>query len=141
MPSALTPARWPRSSWVSPAAAFLKFMALIGVQPPAGASNSGQAPIRAEQPTAQDIADGARFLGHDMTATTRFVPDSAALMASTTRVVIGIGASADVQLAQRTARALAARLGVAPVEFPGGHGGFIEHPREFAGGLRNVLGD
>ena len=54
-------------------AAFPKFMALIGVQPPANASNSGQAPIPAEQPTAQDIADGARFLGHDMTATTRFV--------------------------------------------------------------------
>ena len=116
-------------------------MALIGVQPPAGAGDAGQAPIPAEQPTAQDIADGARFLGHDMTATTRFVPDSAALMASTTRVVIGIGALADIQLAQRTALALAERLGVAPVEFPGGHGSFIEHPREFADVLRSVLAD
>jgi pimeloyl-ACP methyl ester carboxylesterase len=122
-------------------AAFPKFMALIGLQPPAGASNARQAPIPAKQPTAQDIADGARFLGHDMTATTRFVPDSAALLASTTRVVIGIGASADVQLAQRTALALAERLGVAPVEFPCGHGGFIAHPREFADVLRNVLAD
>jgi pimeloyl-ACP methyl ester carboxylesterase len=123
-----------------PAAAYAKFMALVGVQPAASVANAGRAPMPAEQPTPRDIANGARFLGHDMAATTRFLPDVAALAASATRVVVGIGATADVQLAQRTALALAERLGVAPVEFPGGHTGFVEHPQEFADVLRNVYG-
>jgi pimeloyl-ACP methyl ester carboxylesterase len=122
------------------AAAFAKFMAMIGVQPAAPVASAGQAPLPQRQPSAQEIADGARFLGHDMLATTRFVPDVAALTSSATRVVIGIGAKADVPFAQRTARVLAERLGIAPVEFPGGHGGFVEYPREFAAVLRKALG-
>jgi pimeloyl-ACP methyl ester carboxylesterase len=118
------------------AAAYAKFMVAAGVQP----ANGGQAPMPAQQqPSAQDIANGTRFLDHDLTATTRFVPDIAALKASATRVVVGIGSVADIQLAQQTARALAERLGETPVQFPGGHTGFIQHPREFADVLRNVL--
>ncbi len=120
-------------------AAYAKFMALIGIQPAAPVADAGQAPLPVQQPTAQDIADGQRFLGHDMLATTRFVPDIDALRTSTTRVVVGIGATADVPYAQRTAQVLADRLEVVPVEFPGGHGGFIEHPREFGDVLRSVL--
>jgi pimeloyl-ACP methyl ester carboxylesterase len=123
-----------------PAPAYAKFMALVGAQTASRMANAGRDPMPAQQPTAQDIANGARFLGHDMAATTRFVPDVGALRATTTRVVIGIGGTADIPLAQRTARALAERLGVAPVEFPGGHVGFVEHPLEFANALRSVLG-
>jgi pimeloyl-ACP methyl ester carboxylesterase len=117
------------------AAAYAKFMAAAGVQPPDG----GRAPAPARQPSAQEVADGVRFLDHDLTATTRFAPDIAALTTSATRVVVGIGSVADIQLAQQTAIVLAERLGVAPVTFPGGHAGFIQHPREFAEVLRSVL--
>ncbi len=117
------------------AAAFAKFMSHIGM--PAE-----------EQPTVppgraldQATADGARFLGHDITATTRFVPDTAALAATTTRVVVGVGASSGAQLAHRTGLALAERLRTEAIEFPGGHGGFIEAPQEFADALRKVLGN
>jgi hypothetical protein len=96
-------------------------------------------PVPAGQALDQATADGARFLGHDITATTRFEPDIAALAASTTRVVVGLGASSRGQLAHRTALALAERLGTAAIEFPGGHGGFIQEPREFADTLRQVL--
>ena len=89
----------------------------------------------------QATADGARFLGHDIMATTRFVPDTAALATSTTRVVVGVGASSGGQLAHRTALALAERLGVEAIEFPGGHGGFTLQPQEFADALRKVLGN
>ncbi len=116
------------------AAAFGKFMAHIGMpaeeRPPVPA---GQA---LDQATA---ADGARFLGHDLTATTRFVPDIAALAASTTRVVVAVGTSSRGQLAHRTALALADQLGMEAIEFPGGHGGFIQEPRNFADTLRKVL--
>jgi clorobiocin/coumermycin A biosynthesis protein CloN7/CouN7 len=67
------------------------------------------------------------------------VPDIAALAASTTRVVVGVGTTSSGQLAHRTALALAERLGRQAIEFPGGHGGFIEEPREFANMLRKVL--
>jgi hypothetical protein len=117
------------------AAAYAKFMAAAGVQPASG----GPTPPPGRQPTAQEMADGVRFLDHDLTATTRFVPDIAALKASATRVVVGIGSVADIQLAQQTAVVLAERLGTAPVTFPGGHAGFIQQPREFADVLRKVL--
>lgn len=115
------------------AAAFAKFMAHIGM--PADERTPG--PPR--QATDQATADGARFLGHDITATTRFVPDLAALVASTTRVVVGVGATSGGQLAHRTARAFAERLGTEAIEFPGGHGGFIQEPHQFADVLRRVL--
>jgi len=116
-----------------PAAAFGKFMAHIGL--PA----EERPPVPAGQELDQATADGARFLGHDLTATTRFMPDIAALAASTTRVVVGVGTSSGGQLAHRTALALAERLCTQAIEFPGGHGGFIQEPGEFADTLRKVL--
>jgi pimeloyl-ACP methyl ester carboxylesterase len=115
------------------AAAFAKFMAHIGM-------TADERPrVLPGQQMDQATTDGARFLGYDIVATTRFVPDTAALAASTTRVVVGVGASSGGQLAHRTADALAERLGVQAVEFPGGHGGFSLQPREFADALRKVL--
>jgi hypothetical protein len=42
-------------------------------------------------------------------------------------------------LAHCTAEALAEQLGVAPVTFPGDHGGFVGRPEEFGRVLRDVL--
>lgn len=87
----------------------------------------------------QDAADGARFFGHELSGTTRHVPDTAALAAGPARIVVGVGATSGGLVTARTSAALAERLGGATVEFPGDHGGFVEHPEEFADAVRDVL--
>lgn len=115
--------------------AFMKFMATSGMD----TGEEGAPAAQPEEPSAQDLADGARFLGHELRATARYMPDIPALTAAPARVVIGIGATSGPLLTYRTSTELAARLGTEPAEFPGGHGGFVEAPGEFAGVLRKVL--
>ncbi|MFC8824871.1 alpha/beta fold hydrolase [Streptomyces sp. NPDC057137] len=115
--------------------AFAKFMATSGMQ--TGAQGAPAEPPG--EPSAQDLADGARFLGHELRGTARYLPDIDALKAGPARVVIGIGATSGPLLTYRTSTELAGRLGSQPAEFPGGHGGFVEAPGEFAGVLRKVL--
>jgi hypothetical protein len=76
-------------------------------------------PVPAGQALDQATADGARFLGHDLIATTRFMPDIAALAASTTRVVVGVGTSSGGQLAHRTARSVFQNNSLMPPGKPG----------------------
>ncbi|MFG2173407.1 alpha/beta fold hydrolase [Streptomyces niveus] len=115
--------------------AFAKFMATSGMD----TGEEGAPADPPEEPSAQDLADGARFLGHELRGTARYMPDIAALTAGPARVVIGVGATSGPLLTYRTSMELAARLGTEPAEFPGGHGGFVEAPGEFAGVLRKVL--
>ena len=78
------------------------------------------------------------FLEHGITPISTYRPDIAALR--TSRVVIGVGrTSTPDQLANRAARALAAELGVEPVEFPGDHTGFGPEAAAFADVLDRVL--
>jgi pimeloyl-ACP methyl ester carboxylesterase len=91
------------------------------------------------EPSAQDIADSARFFAHELRGTTRYRPDVAALTAGPARVVVGIGAGSGGLVTYETSTVLAGLLGVPPVEFPGDHGGFMEQPAEFAAVLRTVL--
>lgn len=60
-----------------------------------------------------------------------------ALEASKVWVVVGVGAESEGQLARRSA--LAMRMGLKPVTFPGGHGGYGEEPGAFAQTLEEVL--
>lgn len=53
--------------------------------------------------------------------------------------MVGVGAASKGQLAHRTGLALAEKLGVDPVVFPGDHGGFMGQPGEFAQALQEVL--
>jgi hypothetical protein len=71
--------------------------------------------------------------------TVRWQPDIVALRAAPTRVVVGIGEDSTGELCDRTSRALAAALGVAPTLFPGGHIAFADDPAAFATRLRTVL--
>lgn len=96
------------------------------------------APVPAE-PSAQDLAEAARFFDHELRGTVHYLPDVAALTAGTSHVVIGIGATSGNLVTYRTSVALADLLGSQPAEFPGDHGGFIEQPEEFADVLRKVL--
>ena len=62
-------------------------------------------------------------------------------------MVIGVGTTSSQQLAGRAGAAVAERLGVAPVTFPGGHDGFSGgeyggpggEPDTFAATLRETL--
>ncbi|WBB77929.1 alpha/beta hydrolase [Micromonospora sp. WMMD882] len=87
----------------------------------------------------QSRADEHFQYAHMLIPTTRWQPDVAALRASPTRIVVGIGAESGGQLCDRASRALAAELGVPPTIFPGGHIGFVDGPGRFAVRLRAVL--
>lgn len=122
-------------------AAWAKFMASAGFDTADGDDadpGDAQGPQQGE-PSPQDLANGARFFGHELRPTTRYVPDAAALTAGPARVVAGIGATSGDLPTFRTTTALAALLGTPVVEFPGAHVGFMEQPAEFAEVLRKTL--
>jgi pimeloyl-ACP methyl ester carboxylesterase len=89
----------------------------------------------------QTLADEHFQYAHMLLPTTRWVPDIAALRATPTRIVVGIGEQSAGQLCDRASRALAAALGVTPTMFPGDHIGFTQTPEAFASRLRAVLAD
>jgi hypothetical protein len=70
---------------------------------------------------------------------TRYLPDVDALRSGRPRVVVAVGAASRGEVAPRSATALAEQLGVAPVPFPGDHGGFMSDTDAFASRLRQVL--
>ncbi|GLP77150.1 hydrolase [Mycobacterium antarcticum] len=122
-------------------AAWMKFMVHAGFDVEAfGSDNAGPpephgAPVNPEQ----ELAEGARFFIHDLAPTTQYLPDFEALRASSTRIVIGLGAESGHLLTHRTSVAVAERLGIDTTEFPGDHGGFLGAAGEFADRLRAVL--
>ena len=93
--------------------------------------------------------DGTRtdaLLGQNIISCTHFEPDFEALRAASTRIVLGMGAESDGEMAHRGAEAVAERLGTTPVTFPSGHGGFLGgeygqtgEPDAFAARLREVF--
>jgi pimeloyl-ACP methyl ester carboxylesterase len=93
--------------------------------------------------------DGKRtdlMLAHNVVHLTSFEPDFEALKRAPTRIVIGVGAASEGELAQRGGIAAAERLGTKTIAFPGGHGGFAGNeygqpgePDAFAAKLREVL--
>ncbi|WP_198938154.1 alpha/beta fold hydrolase [Mycobacterium sp. IS-836] len=118
------------------AAAMTKFMVNAGFQPAGG---DGQGAPVAPQPSPQQLADGTRFITHELRGTAAYRPDIAALTGGPARIVVGIGAESGGLITYRTSVALAELLGVRPIEFPGDHGGFISVPDEFADVLRATL--
>jgi pimeloyl-ACP methyl ester carboxylesterase len=87
----------------------------------------------------QVLADERHFFAHSLLPTTTWQPDLARLRTVPTRIVVGIGEASAGQLCDATSSALAAALGLQPVSFPGGHGGFMEDPHGFVARLRSVL--
>jgi pimeloyl-ACP methyl ester carboxylesterase len=131
--------------------AMAKFIALVSVQGPVPA---GFADEPAPDPAAFGLPatdDGSRddpLLGLNMPWCTAYQHDIEALQAAPARIVIGVGAQSADALAGRAAIALARKLGIEPVTFPGGHDGFLGsefgrqgEPGPFAATLRAVLSD
>jgi hypothetical protein len=87
------------------------------------------------------------MLHQNIITCTHFEPDYDALRNASTRIVLAAGEESDGEMAHRGADAVARELGVAPVVFPSGHGGFLGgeygqqagKPAEFAEKLREAL--
>jgi clorobiocin biosynthesis protein CloN7 len=114
--------------------AWMKFAALVDPDFDPAEMFASQGP-----PSAEMIANGDRMLAHSLRPTSLHRPDLAELQAVSDRVVVGVGATSAGQVANRTARALAACLDMPVVEFPGHHEGFVSDPEPFAAKLVEVL--
>jgi clorobiocin biosynthesis protein CloN7 len=119
--------------------AMQKFMTHTGLgEGPAQEADAPQWEPSPEQ-LARMRATTEYFLAHLLRPTTRYRPDIEALRAASTRIVVAGGATSKGQLANRTAVALADRLGTTVVDFPGDHGGFLAFPEQFGRLLDQVL--
>jgi clorobiocin biosynthesis protein CloN7 len=115
-------------------AAWQRFFSFTGLALPAQGDNAVP-----PQPSAEMVATSERFFSHGLLPITFYRPDMAALRAAPTRVVAAGGTTSKGQFPQRTAAALAKRLGTPLIDFPGGHTGFVTDSREFATILRRTL--
>ncbi|MGO9455536.1 MAG: alpha/beta fold hydrolase [Acidimicrobiales bacterium] len=95
--------------------------------------------VDAQQPSAEVMATSGRFFGHGLLPIALYQPDFSALRAAPSRLIVGGGSSSKGEFPQRTAVALAERLGTHLIDFPGGHTGFVSEPREFAAVLLRTL--
>jgi clorobiocin biosynthesis protein CloN7 len=123
--------------------AMQKFMTWVSLGGASAGAPAEEADAPRPAPSAEQVAEmraGAEtFLAHLIRQTTDFRPDIEALRATATRIVVAAGATSKGQLPNRTAVALADRLGTPVVEFPGDHAGFVALPGQFGNVLDQVL--
>ena len=127
------------------------FIALVSLQGPVSAdfaAQPGPDPATFGMPTEDDGSRDDLMLGSNILTVTGFRPDVDKLRSASPRIVVGVGAGSNGELAHRGGLAVAELLGTSPVEFPGGHGGFLGgeygqsgEPGPFAERLRQVLTD
>jgi pimeloyl-ACP methyl ester carboxylesterase len=134
--------------WGAGMAHFIALVSLRGPVPGDFASQPAPDPATFGMPTEDNGARDDLMLGSNILTITGYRPDFEALRASSTRIVIAVGAGSDGELAHRGGEAVAGLLGLTPVTFPGDHGGFLggEYsqsgvPDQFAARLREVLAD
>ena len=129
--------------------AMAKFIMVVGHRGPIPAgflSGPDPDPAMFGLPTEDDGSRTDPLLFQNVVTCTGYPVDIEALRAASTRIVIGVGEESEGQLARRGGEAVAERLGLEPVVFPSGHGGFLGDeygqpgkPAEFAAKLREVL--
>ncbi|THV41687.1 alpha/beta fold hydrolase [Glycomyces buryatensis] len=131
--------------------AMVKFIALVSLQGPVTAeylNGPGPSPADFGLPTEDDGSRDDPLLGQNLVTCGPYRHNFEALRAAQTSIVIAVGADSGEEMAARAARAVAARLGTEPVEFPDGHGGFLGgeygqtgKPEAFAAALRQTIDD
>jgi pimeloyl-ACP methyl ester carboxylesterase len=131
--------------------AMAKFVTLVGFRGPIPAgffSGIDPDPAMFGLPRQDDGSRTDPLFSQNLVTCTGYPVGVEALRAASTRIVIGVGEESEGQLARRGGEAVAERLGIKPVVFPGGHGGFLGDeygpgqagkPDEFAAKLREVL--
>jgi len=92
-----------------------------------------------QPPSAEAVATSERFFRHGFLPIALYQPDISALERTPVRVMVAGGTTSKDQFAQRTAVALAKRLGTPLIDFPGGHAGFASDSKDFAAVLRRAL--
>ena len=110
------------------------------------ASQPAPDPAMFGMPTEDDGNRTDVLLAQNIIGTTHFEPNFDALGNASTKIVIGVGAESEGEMANRGGHAVAERLGTEPVIFPSHHGGFLGgeygwpgEPDAFAAKLRQVL--
>ncbi|GAA1147484.1 alpha/beta hydrolase [Kribbella jejuensis] len=131
-------------------AGMAKFIAFVGYDGEIPADYTQQPapdPAMFGLPTEDDGTRSDALLGQNLRGCTSYQPDFEALDKIKDRIVVGVGEESGNQMAARGGKAVAERLGLTPVVFPSGHGGFLGNeygqpgkPVEFAAKLREVLG-
>jgi pimeloyl-ACP methyl ester carboxylesterase len=122
--------------------AMAKFIALAshaGPIPPGFAGRPAPDPAAFGLPARDDGSRDDPLLGLHMTACAGYQHDLGALRAAPTHIVLGVGTQSGQMMPGRAAVAMAERLGITPVTFPGGHDGFLTDPGAFAAILRTIL--
>lgn len=129
--------------------AMAKFIALVSQQGPVPADylqRLAPDPAMFGLPTEDDGSRDDPLVGLNMIPIAHYEPDFGAIRSAPTDVVIGVGEESSNAVAGRAGLAVAERLGVEPVTFPGGHDGFaggesgrVAAPDAFATKLRDVL--
>lgn len=130
-------------------AAMAKFIAVTSHRGPIPADLSelpALSPADLGMPADDDGSRDDALFGQNIVAGTHYEHDFDALRAASTRIVVGVGAESEGEMAHRSGEAVAERLGTAPVTFPSHHGGFLGgefgmkgDPDAFAVTLREVL--
>ncbi|QNP61502.1 alpha/beta fold hydrolase [Streptomyces genisteinicus] len=131
--------------------AMAKFIAVAGrkgVFPADAADEPAPDPAAFGLPTEDDGSRDDPLLGQNMLSCTGFRPDTGALRAAPTRVVIAAGKESADEFPARAAAEIAAALGSDLAVFPSHHAGFLGGefgqegaPAEFAQTLREILAD
>ncbi|MEO8553346.1 MAG: alpha/beta fold hydrolase [Kofleriaceae bacterium] len=111
-------------------AGFGAFMKLTGIDmtPPPG---------RKQETSERMRANLTYFVREGIVPIASYRPDLVALRDAP--LAVGVGTESRGELAHRTGLALAEALGLAPVAFPGGHGGYGHHVEAFASALHGTL--
>jgi pimeloyl-ACP methyl ester carboxylesterase len=125
-------------------AAMMKFFSINALD--AGSDNEqgppdfGDMPPEAAETFARVSGNFEYWLAHGMMPLSLYRPDVAALTAGAPRIVIGLGEQSRGQMIHDMGEALARKLGVEPVAFPGDHMGFEHEPEAFVDTLHQSLG-
>ncbi len=125
---------------------FIALVTLRGPVPPDFAAQPAPDPAAFGMPTDDDGNRDDLMLGSNIITVPGYRPDAERLRAASTRIVVGVGAESDGEIAHRGGEAVADLLGASPVVFPSHHGGFLGgeygqagDPEAFAARLREVL--
>jgi pimeloyl-ACP methyl ester carboxylesterase len=128
--------------------AMAKFIALTSLRGaiPADFADRPVNPAELGLPTEDDGSRDDPLVGQNIMTCTHYKHDFDALRAASTRIVVGVGAESEGELAYRAGVAVAERLGTNAVTFPSHHAGFLGgefgmkgDPDAFAVTLRQTL--
>ena len=143
VPSAQT---YQQHGWGAGLAHFITLVSYQGQFTPEFAAQPGPDPAMFGMPAADDGTRTDPLLAQNLATCTAYQPDIDALRSASTTIVVGVGATSGEALARRAGEAVAEQLGLVPVEFPGGHDGFLGgefgqtgEPDAFGAKLREVL--